>query len=74
MIFKRGTEEKDVRELSTEELDNYTLIGTALGADLFHCLYLGMRHADNFFQRVYGYIVKPADPPYAITVAFYEKK
>lgn len=67
------TEEKDIRDLSTDELGNYTSIGTVSGENFFHCFCLAGT-IENFFERVCGYTVKPADPPYKITIAFYEKK
>jgi hypothetical protein len=48
-------EKKTIYNLSEAEAEKLAVIGTASGPSLGFCIYLGFKHADNFFTRVYGY-------------------
>lgn len=59
----------------TVELQMCDLIGTAIGKDIFHCIYLAGRHAKNFTERVWCYTIKESDGnPDQVEVSFYELK
>lgn len=49
---------KKIYELKKNELMNYKLIGSSSGVSFEHCFYLGSKHADNFWGRVYGYLIE----------------
>ncbi len=55
---------------------NYGQMGPASGQDLYHCLYIANRHAENFRARVVAYSVndKPKDKQMKLEVTFWEKK
>ncbi len=46
-----------VPELSDQESLERKLLGSAIGIDAGHCLYLAMKYCDNFADRVKGYRV-----------------
>ena len=50
-------------------------IGTALGQDLYHCIYLASRHGKNFVEKVVAYFVnnRPKDKKFRMEVTFYKK-
>ena len=51
------------------------LIGTAVGMDVFHCIYIAARHTENFLKRVWCYTIKESeDKQYNVEVSFYELK
>lgn len=47
--------EKEIRELSAEEIKYCRLLGKGMGRDFYHCLYLADKHCKNFRERVIGF-------------------
>lgn len=82
-------EEKEIFELAEEDKYKYSLLGQSTGINMDHCVVLGSNHKDDFWHRVYGYIIiqneemekmmlevmKKIKPETEsyITVAFYER-
>lgn len=50
-------EEKVIYELDKADSFKYILLGQSTGVSLNHCVALGMNHKDNFWHRVYGYMI-----------------
>lgn len=50
-----STESKEIYEIEEKEIGNYRLLGEAVGINMDHCVALGLRHKEGFWQRVYGY-------------------
>ena len=50
-----GKEKNKIKELSEEEVGQYVLLGKAIGVNMGHCLYLGVKHKERFWDRVCGY-------------------
>ena len=50
-------------------------IGTALGQDLYHCIYLASRYGKNFVEKVVAYFINnhPKDKKFRMEVTFYKK-
>jgi hypothetical protein len=44
-----------ILELSEEGAKNFKSMGKAIGASIEHCLFMGGRHKENFWERVCGY-------------------
>ena len=61
-----------LNQKSTSELEK---IGTALGQDLYHCIYLASRYGKNFVEKVVAYFVNnhPKDKKFRMEVTFYKK-
>jgi len=75
----RDDREVDIPELAKEALKDYEVLGTALGADKYHCVYLGANYGKDFWKRVAGYWEQPASEEevkkgFAVSVTFYSKK
>jgi len=75
--------DKIVCELKGDDWKLFKLIGKAIGTDLGHCVYLGNRRAENFWERVCGYRIiedeecqklEQATGQKYISVQFFEKK
>ncbi len=77
--------EKRLEELTEEAAESLDCLGTAAGANLGHCMYLGMKYCKDFTERVVGYrqvqndaLVKDHKEHFGnqptITVAFYGSK
>ncbi len=49
------SEKKRLEELTEEAAEHLVCLGTAAGANLGHCFYLGMKYCENFTERVIGY-------------------
>lgn len=57
-ILENGDrEEKVIYELAKEDNFKYFLLGQSIGVSMNHCVALGMSHKDNFWHRVYGYMI-----------------
>lgn len=70
----RGTK-KWIYELKEEDLNNHALLGIADGQEFFHCLYIAIRHVENFRKRVCCYRIEPSKQKgCALAVSFYELK
>ena len=48
-------------EIKENEKAGYVSIGIGMGADIFHCIYLGSRYTNDFLNRVVCYLVKEND-------------
>jgi len=51
----QGEQTKEIYEISEDEINNYLTLGKAVGQSFEHCFYLGAKHKENFWHRVYGY-------------------
>jgi hypothetical protein len=83
------TEEKEIYELEVIDSFKYRLLGQAVGISIGHCVQMGLKNKENFWNRVYGYkIIKneelesklldamrtvKSDVKEYITVSFYER-
>jgi hypothetical protein len=47
-----------LKEISEEQAKKQKLIGTAMGIDIDHCIFEGMKHSKNFKKRAKYYVVK----------------
>lgn len=55
-VTEDGTwEEKSIYELVEKDNSKYILLGSATGINMDHCVILGSKHKEDFWQRVYGY-------------------
>ena len=55
-IMGKGLERKlMIQEISSEELESKSSLGSAYGVSIFHCVYLGNNHCLNFLDRVKYY-------------------
>lgn len=72
----RMLEKRQILLLSSESTSGYNKIGTALGQDLLHCIYLADRHGKDFVKRVRAYYINncPRDKRFRMEITFYEKK
>lgn len=50
-------EDKKIYELAEEDNFEYRLIGKSTGISMNHCVALGIDNADDFWHRVYGYMI-----------------
>ena len=50
-------------------------IGTALGQDLYHCIYLASRYGKDFVEKVVAYSInnRPKGKKFRMEVTFYKK-
>ena len=69
-------EQRQIVLLTQEPTSELEEIGTALGQDLYHCIYLAGRHGKDFAEKVVAYFVNnhPEDKEFRIEVTFYKKK
>lgn len=59
-VTEDGTwEEKNIYELVEKDSSKYFLLGSATGINMDHCVILGSKHKEDFWQRVYGYRIIP---------------
>ena len=72
-----------IEDIDKEEAKNKSLIGSAYGVGLFHCVYIGDRHCENFLKRVKYYYIDNEAPnlkdyrkiePRGVCVEFYTEK
>ena len=56
----------------TSELEK---IGTALGQNVYHCIYLASRYGKDFVEKVVAYSVNnhPKDKKFRMEITFYKK-
>ena len=61
-----------LNQKSTSELEK---IGTALGQDVYHCIYLASRYGKDFVEKVVAYSVNnhPKNRKFRMEVTFYKK-
>lgn len=48
---------KTIYELAKEDAKHYKSLGKAICQDLYHGIFLASKHKENFWQRVYGYVI-----------------
>jgi len=48
-------EEKEIFELEEIDLSKYRLLGQSIGISIGHCVQMGLKNKENFWDRVYGY-------------------
>lgn len=66
---------KRIYELDEKSVEKYAPLGITRGEDFFHCVYLGGRHTENFWERVCGYCFTTSNSSqFKLEVTFYEKK
>lgn len=57
-ILENGNrEDKVIYELDKKDSFKYGSLGQSIGVNMNHCVALGMSHKDNFWHRVYGYMI-----------------
>ncbi len=76
-----GIEKKvEIQEITPQEAGNKKYIGIAIGQDVKHCVYLGMKYHENFTDKVKYYSFDPEDEkirelkkeqPHSISIGFY---
>ena len=61
-----------LKQKPTSELEK---IGTALGQDLYHCIYLASRYGKDFVEKVVAYSInnRPKGKKFRMEVTFYKK-
>lgn len=69
-------ERRQILLLSQKPTSKFEAIGTALGQDLYHCIYLASRYGKGFVEKVVAYFVnnRPKDKKFRMEVTFYKKK
>ncbi len=74
---------KIICELKDDDWKLFKLLGKAIGTDIWHCIYLGNKYKENFWERVCGYRIledeesrtfEQATGQKCISVEFFEKK
>jgi hypothetical protein len=48
-------EEKQIFEIAEEEVGNFVRMGVGSGPTFGFCVYMGLKHCEDFFDRVRGY-------------------
>ncbi len=48
-------EVKEIYELSEDNTVKYRILGQPTGINMEHCVILGLKHKERFWNRVYGY-------------------
>jgi len=75
IVQGKKEEKMEIREIPEKDLSSYTLMGTAEGADPYHCLYLASKFAKDFRKRVAGYRRATSQREKCpVAFSFYEKK
>lgn len=82
LTTKEKTEEKIIYLLDDGEEKYYKLLGSAYGVNFYHCFALGMKHKENFWNRVFAYkisadrdqvdIIEKATGEKYVAIEFYE--
>jgi hypothetical protein len=68
-------ERRQILLLNQEPPSELEKIGTALGQDMYHCIYLASRYGKDFVEKVVAYSINnhPKDKKFRIEVTFYKK-
>lgn len=68
-------EKRQILLLNQKPTSGLEKIGTALGQDIYHCIYLASRHGKDFVEKVVAYFVNnhPKDKKFRMEIAFYKK-
>ena len=53
--------DREIIEISEQDVPKYHLIGEGFGGSIGYCIYMGQKHAANFFQRVVAYRVTQSE-------------
>lgn len=65
--------EYEILEITSLDAAKMKRMGRAEGQDFNHCLFIAMRHNENFAKRCRGYVpVKPLDEKMAAAFEFFE--
>ena len=71
----------EIREIANQDVRDKKCIGSAMGQDILHCIYLGMKYCEDFTKKVRWYSSDPENEefrklkekqPYAIYIKFYK--
>jgi hypothetical protein len=69
-VYGRESGEKYIREVSEKEIDSLALMGEGEGISFSHCLFMGWKHDDIFFERVVAF--RPGNPRHSFTTTRFD--
>ena len=61
VIKSDGSKKLSIEEITADEREGKDLLGSAIGVDMNHCIYLGSRHGKDFLSRVRWYFKNNQD-------------
>lgn len=73
--FDNRRSSKEIPELEDGATLGHDVIGDAEGQSLLHCLFIALRHAEDFYEQACGYSMElPHRKSCKVRVIFYGKK